>query len=237
MALMGLLKGLVVGAGAMYLLDPDQGNERCERFRQSFKRTIDSARRESGDWVRDFPPVGKGVICGGLLLAGVARRGLLGGAMVAGGIAGLVSLVRESSRSPRVSRGRAARHGGKSVRIQAPVERVFEFFMNPENFSRVIDRVAQVKNVGQGISHWTLDDEQWDAALTRVIPNERIEWHSTPGSPVESFGEVSCEPEDGGTLLHLSVVTRMPSGAEDELFEDLEHARSVIEQEILQTSD
>src|SRR5262245_24176515 len=114
MALMGLLKGLIVGAGAMYLLDPDQGNERGERLRQSFKRTVDSARRESNDWVRDFPPVGKGVICGGLLLAGVARRGLLGGAMVAGGIAGLVSLVRESSRSPRVSRGRAARHGGQS---------------------------------------------------------------------------------------------------------------------------
>ena len=232
---MGLLKGLAVGAGAMYLLDPDQGNERCERLREGFKERLGEAKQNALDAVKDFPPAGKAVVCGALLLGGMARRGLVGGLLVAAGAAGLASLVRGAGGSS--SQGARSRRGGSGVMIDAPVEQVFEFFMNPENFARVLDRIKQVKNVGQGVSQWTLDDDttpvHWESALTRVIPNERIEWHSTPGSSVESFGEISCEPRKGGTLLHLSVVARWPTGDEDELFHDEQSMKSVIEEEIV----
>jgi uncharacterized membrane protein len=217
----------------MYLLDPDQGNARCERIRDGLRSAVGSAKEEAAKVVRDFPPAGTAIVCGGLLLAGAARRGLVGGVLVATGAAGLVSLVR-SAGQPSTRRPAS----GSTIRIDAPVERVFEFFMNPENFSRVIARVKDIKNVGQGVSHWTLDEEphsvQWESSLTRVIPNERIEWHSTPGSSVESFGVVSCEPRNEGTLLHVSAVARWPSGAEDELVDDLHHVKDLIEEEIVQ---
>jgi len=239
---MGLIKGIALGAGAMYLLDPTRGNARCDRIRESFADALRSAKRDLSSSVRDLPTPAKLLACSALVVVG-ARRGWLGAMVSTAGIAGLAALVRgrgsSASSEPTIEQDRVATQD-QGVTIDAPVERVFDYFMNPENLTRVMTKVREVKSVGRGLSHWTLESEDgpvtWEVALSRVVPNERIEWRSAHGSAVDGSGHVSFEPEAGRTRLRMKVSARFPNGVEHELAEDPRLVKSVVEEELLQAN-
>ena len=90
----------------------------------------------------------------------------------------------------------------KAVRINAPVEDVFAFWQNYDNFPRFMSHLKEVRDMGDGRSHWVANGPadvpvEWDAQITEMRPNRVIAWESLPGSEVYNAGRVRFESVDG----------------------------------------
>jgi uncharacterized membrane protein len=89
----------------------------------------------------------------------------------------------------------------KTIVIDAPVEEVYAFWSLYENFPLFMSRVLEVrshKNPYQ--SRWKVSGPagasvEFDAEVTRVIPNRLIAWRTTKGSPISHAGVVRFDPE------------------------------------------
>lgn len=104
----------------------------------------------------------------------------------------------------------------KEILVQAPVDRVFDYWQNFENFPQFMHNVREVRQVGNHLSHWVVagpmgSPVQWDAMMTQCIPNQALAWKTTPESLVQSSGRVKFEPMDGGTRIDLRM-TYAPLG-------------------------
>jgi uncharacterized membrane protein len=56
---------------------------------------------------------------------------------------------------------------------------------NYENFPRFMSNIEEIRNLGNGQSHWVVKGPagttvEWDATLMQVIPNEMIAWRTQP---------------------------------------------------------
>lgn len=106
----------------------------------------------------------------------------------------------------------------KSLEINAPVERVFEFWSNYENFPSIMSNVIDVQDLGGGGSRWRVKGPagvpvQWNARLTGHVSNEMISWQSEPGSTVENRGTVRFQPiGDGRTRVDIDLSYTPPAG-------------------------
>ncbi len=73
--------------------------------------------------------------------------------------------------------------------------------------------------MGDGRSHWVIAGPagvpvEWDAVITRLIPNKVLAWKTIPGSVVEHAGILHFEPTpDGGTRVHIRLSYNPPAGA------------------------
>ena len=107
----------------------------------------------------------------------------------------------------------------KTVNINAPVEQVYAFWTNYQNFPRFMHNVREVRATGNGRSHWTVAGPggvpiSWTAKLTEQIPNQLLAWETLPGSRVSSSGTVRFEPgPNGGTQVHINLCYQPPGGA------------------------
>ena len=86
-----------------------------------------------------------------------------------------------------------------SIEINRPVHEVFAFFKDFENFPRVVGAVRSVSDYQDGRSHWEVytpsgDVVEWDAVVTKYVPNSVIAWESVVKSLVESAGIVRFTP-------------------------------------------
>ena len=111
-----------------------------------------------------------------------ALLGLSGGALVARSATNrdLASLLGFGARGITVQ---------KTIYVAAPVERVFAFWTDYQNFPRFMHNVRDVRQVAENRSHWVVAGPagvpvQWTAEVTRVIPGELIEWRSVSDSDV-----------------------------------------------------
>jgi len=99
----------------------------------------------------------------------------------------------------------------KTMNVAAPLERVFKVWTYYENFPRLISNIREVKSLGNGRSHWVLAGStstpmEWDAAITRLIPNKELAWKSVPGSVIENTGVVRFRSNaDGSTRIDLRI--------------------------------
>lgn len=99
----------------------------------------------------------------------------------------------------------------KTIHIAAPVEAVYEFWSNYENFPRFMPHLKEVRETGPGRSHWVASGppgiaREWDAEITELAPKELIVWRTAAGSPIEMEGRVRFEPDgDNGTRLSIQV--------------------------------
>ena len=116
-------------------------------------------------------------------------------------------------------RSRRAIRFQKTMTIHAPIERVFEFWSNPENFAKVMEHVNEVKRSGENRFHWTVagpagSSITWNSRITQSVPNQLLAWRSEPGSLLRSGGIVRFQPtEDNGTRIHLLMSYNPPAGA------------------------
>jgi hypothetical protein len=122
-----------------------------------------SLRRRSGQrWdvmQRHWSPTTRlliGAAAGAIATYGAGRRDAFGGAI---GLAGVTLLTRaitniELRRLLGVGAGRRAIDIQKTININAPVERVFRLWANYQNFPRFMSNVHDVKDLGDGRSHW-----------------------------------------------------------------------------------
>ncbi len=73
----------------------------------------------------------------------------------------------------------------KSVRVNAPVDQVYQMWTDFERFPRFMSNVEQVTRTGDS-THWKAKifgtTQEWDARITETTPNQRVAWQSTSGS-------------------------------------------------------
>jgi uncharacterized membrane protein len=107
----------------------------------------------------------------------------------------------------------------RSISVYKPVENVYRFWRNFENFPRFMSHVEEVRTQGDRRSHWKAKAPlgrtvEWDADITEDRPNERISWRSAPGSEIENAGSVSFRmaPGDRGTIVHVELGYDPPGG-------------------------
>lgn len=107
----------------------------------------------------------------------------------------------------------------KTIDIAAPVEKVFEFWNNFQNFPKFMANVREVQMKEEGKSHWVVAGPagipvEWDAEITERIPNKLIAWKTVPGSVVEHAGVVRFDSNpDGTTRVDIKMSYNPPAGA------------------------
>jgi uncharacterized membrane protein len=240
----GLLVGMAIGAGMSYLLDPEAGGRRRARLRarieeqvtgeQGLGQALETPVRRYGTRQGDIPGLesatleraGSGqsdramtLLAGALALYGLARRGPLGFAARTLGAGMLWSEVRQPSApsAPVVRERRRTVDIQKTLFIEAPPERVYEFWTDYENFPLFMSNVREVRDLGGGRSHWAVRGPggvpiEWDAVLTEQVPGERLAWRSRPGSMLENAGAVRFRREGDGTRVDLRLCYCPPGG-------------------------
>ncbi len=155
-----------------------------------------------------------------LVLRGMAKGGLRG---MASGLAGGALLARSLSNldlATLLGFG-AAEHGievQKTINVAAPVEKVFAFWTDYQNFPRFMRHVREVRVDGNR-SRWVVDGPagariEWASEVVREIPDSLIEWRSTPDSAVKHEGAVRFDANgDGGTRVTVRICYLPPAGA------------------------
>jgi uncharacterized membrane protein len=86
-----------------------------------------------------------------------------------------------------------------TVVVERPVSDVFEFCRDFENFARIIDIPLEIEDFQDGRSHWRVPSRagsptEWEANISKYVPNSVIAWESKPGSPVKASGTMRFSP-------------------------------------------
>ena len=105
----------------------------------------------------------------------------------------------------------------KTLFVDAPVDRVYEFWSDYENFPLFMSNVREVRDLGGGRSHWVVSGPggypiEWDAMLTEQVPAETLAWRSRPGSLLENAGVVRFRSEGAGTRVDFRLCYNPPAG-------------------------
>jgi uncharacterized membrane protein len=107
----------------------------------------------------------------------------------------------------------------KTISVDAPVETVFAFWTNFQNFPRFMSRVRDIRRIAENRSAWTVAGPggvpvEWTAEVIRAVPNQLIEWRSTGESYVRHNGVVRFENNGaGGTRVNVRLGYLPPAGA------------------------
>jgi uncharacterized membrane protein len=164
------------------------------------------------------------------LLTGIAGTGLLARSLARNGpltslalLAGSGLLLRAATNRPLadvVGLGPQRRflEVQKSILIRAPLAQVFEFWTRVGDFPQFMTRVRSVETIDDVHSHWRVAGPagvpvEWTSEITRVVPQELIEWRSDERSQVQHSGRVRFERDgDGSTRVHVQLRYLPPGG-------------------------
>src|SRR5439155_220983 len=201
--ILGFISGAAIGAGLMYLADPDRGSRRRSGVRDKVAHGFRSFGSVLDKGVRDLRNRARGTVAenwapGTRLLVGTSGAialafptrdrtvalpsRIIGGMLLARAVTNL-SLRRFFG----LVRSRRAIRFQKTITVHAPVEQVFEFWSNPENFAKIMEHVQEVKRTGENRFLWTVSGPagssiSWTSRITQSTPNETLVWRSEPGS-------------------------------------------------------
>jgi uncharacterized membrane protein len=105
----------------------------------------------------------------------------------------------------------------KTIHVEAPVEKVFAFWTDYQNFPRFMHNVREV-HVREDVSHWVVAGSagvpvEWNARLVELEPNAFLRWRSVSGSAVKHEGCVHFEPGGHGTRVTVQLRYVPPGGA------------------------
>lgn len=150
---------------------------------------------------------------------GLARGGALGSLLsVLGlGMAARGITNKDIGRLFGFREGRNTVEVQKAINIDAPVEEVYRFWENAENFPRFMEHVQEIMVSGDNY-HWTVAGPagtpvEFDTVITRKEPNRLITWKSRPGETVKSAGVVQFRPNpEGGTRVIVRMGYTPPAG-------------------------
>ena len=135
----------------------------------------------------------------------------------------------------------------ESIEVQAPLQDVFTYWSNLENFPQIMSNVEEVRVVDQETSHWRVKGPlgktvEFDARTTEMSPERGIGWNSVDGD-VDTSGQVRFEEvAQGRTRIDVTmnyanppggkvgeVVADAVSNPEREMSEDLENFAKKVE--------
>jgi uncharacterized membrane protein len=107
----------------------------------------------------------------------------------------------------------------KSIVIDRSTPDLYTFWRDFQNLPRLSDMLQSVEVHDDIRSRWTASAPgeipvQWEAEITKDIPDEMIGWRSIEGSPIETAGYVRFEPIRGGreTLVRVALEYNLPAG-------------------------
>ncbi len=249
-SLLTLLSGASLGAGGMYLMDPDRGHRRRAELRDALAevdtdelveraRRLEPAVRQLGGSVGAMLEPARAMLepARAMLeptrwksrsalprwdtmsrsLGWRRRRSVIQARdwAVLGGLVGAIAAGLWLAR-----RWSATSEGIEVVRemtVEAPVERVYEFWNEFENFPRFMSHVHEVRRIGPDRTHWVVAGPggtpiEWDAVVTRRVPNEEIAWRTVEGALVEHGGSVRFRPVGPGQTRIEVRMTYRPMG-------------------------
>jgi len=84
----------------------------------------------------------------------------------------------------------------KTITINAPAERLYAIWTNPQMFPRFMENIDAVNTVGANKTHWVMQGPlgqklEWDAITTEQVPSSIVAWKSVEGSGnLETEGRV-----------------------------------------------
>jgi uncharacterized membrane protein len=166
-----------------------------------------------------------------LAMYGKRRRGLAGAGLRA---VGLGLFARSATNQPLrrltgVGAGRRAIDIRKTINVAAPIEQVFAFWTDYENFPRFMTHVREVHRAdGAGRaegaaeeerSHWRVEGPggiglRYDAVVTKKEPPEWFAWRSERSTLLRHAGIVHLAPTaSGGTRIEVRLSYNPPAGA------------------------
>jgi uncharacterized membrane protein len=190
-----------------------------ENSRHAQSGVRDGAPDMQGDWSPGVRLLA-GLAGGGLTFYGLTRRGLKGTAatlfgfnLISHGVTntGLRGLINTGENGQSV-------HFDKTLTVHAPAHEVYEFWRDYHNFPRFMSHVREVRDLGNGRSHWVAlgpagQTVEWDAVITEVEPDRVLAWESLPGAQVHNGGRVRFEPMgDNTTRINVYLAYRPPAG-------------------------
>jgi uncharacterized membrane protein len=135
----------------------------------------------------------------------------------------------------------------ESIEVQAPLQDVFTYWSNLENFPQIMSNIEEVRVAGD-TSHWRVKGPlgktvEFNARTTEMSPERGIAWNSTNDNDVETSGQVRFEEvAEGRTRIDVTmnyadppggrvgeVVADAISNPEREMREDLENFARQVE--------
>ena len=137
----------------------------------------------------------------------------------------------------------------RSITVNRPIEEVYDFWHNFENFPQFMRHLESVQMTGERRSHWKAkapagQSVEWDADTLEDRPNELISWRSTEGADIYNAGSVRFMPAPGGrgTEVRVDLAYDPPFGKlgskvamlfreepGQQVMDDLRHFKQVME--------
>lgn len=98
----------------------------------------------------------------------------------------------------------------RSITVHRPVEEVYAFWHDFENFPRFMRHLESVRVTGEGRTHWKAlapagRTVEWEAETIEDRPDEFISWRSLPGADVYNAGTVRFQRAPGGRGTEVRV--------------------------------
>lgn len=92
--------------------------------------------------------------------------------------------------------------------VPHPVEIVFGFLRDFENFPQFVGALREVRDYGDGRSRWCATTPsggsiEWETVTTKYVPNCVIAWESAGASPVRMSATLRFLPEGRSTCLKV----------------------------------
>jgi uncharacterized membrane protein len=189
----------------------------------AFQDTTMSTSQETPSWhQQNLSPATRllSSVGGSLLtLYGLKRKGLAGPVLSTAGLLltarGMTNLDTNSLLG--LGTGGNGIRVQKTVNINAPIDEVYRFWHNFENFPLFMEHVKEVL-VQNGLSTWKVagpagSSMEFQSHITRDIPNESIAWATIPDSQIHHTGVVRFEQNwDGGTRVTVQMTYMPPAG-------------------------
>ena len=117
-----------------------------------------------------------------------------------------------------IGMGENAIRVNKAINIFAPIDEVYQFWRNFENFHRFMSHVKEI-TTRDDVSTWKVagpagSTVEFQSRLIQDIPNESIAWRTLPDSQVQSAGFVRFDQNrDGSTRVTVQMTYVPPAGA------------------------
>jgi uncharacterized membrane protein len=130
-------------------------------------------------------------------------------------------------RSLGLGGGRRSIDVRKTIELEAPVEQAYDLWNRFETFPEFMSHVREVQRTSEDRSHWVVAGPggvpiEFDAVVTRRVPNEVIAWKSEDGEAVRHSGIVRFEPAgDDRSRVDVQLTYNPPAGVIGHAVNDL----------------